>query len=104
MTLNQIRRSLSAAYSATWFQAATNETFYPARWSMGAGAGDASTACHYDRRRTLAAEHVAAQLRLDLDFDDCLRLRDCADMIAAALRERAAADAAIDATADAEIA
>jgi hypothetical protein len=104
MTITEIRRRLSAAYAQMTFFPRTNETYYPARWSYGDGAGDASTACKYNHRVSLAAERVASRLHLhDLDFADVTRLRDAADIIAAAYRARVERDAAVDATADDEI-
>jgi len=95
-TVRTIRSMLSTAYSETAFFGKTNETYYPAAWTMGDGAGSASTACKYDQRRGMAAEWVASQLGLHMDymeFADCPRLIDCATTIADALKTQAEADA-----------
>ncbi len=104
-TLREIREALSDAKSRTTFFPRINETYYPAAWSWGEGAGDASTSCKYDRRIQLAAEWVACEYGLHLSgaFDDCTRLRDCADIIASALRRQNEHDEAVDATLDAPI-
>lgn len=105
ITLRQIREMLSEAYAETTFYARTNETHFPARWTMGDGAGDASTGCRYDRRLQQASEHIARSLGLamDCEFDNETRQRDCADLIAGALRKQAESDAKTDDTLDVPI-
>ena len=103
-TLTKIRKMLSDAYRETALYG--NETYYPATWRYGAGVGDASTACRGEHRRGVTSEFIAGELGLRMDFmefEDCPRLRDCADMIANELRTQAARDAAVDLTADAPI-
>ncbi len=103
-TLKQIRNQLSDACRQTAL--CGSETYYPASWRFGAGVGDASTAARGDCGLEIAAEHVAASLGVHLDryvFTGCYRQRDCADIIAAALREQAARDADVDAHADDEL-
>lgn len=101
VTLAQIREWVSEAKAKTTFYPRTNETYYPASWSYGRGAGDASTSCHYDHRLSLAANHVAGALGVDVEYDlmDVTRARDAASVIAAALRAQRQADAAEDQTA-----
>jgi hypothetical protein len=53
--------------SKTDFCPRTNETYYPARWSYGDGAGDASTSRHGDCRKSLAAERCLAELAEEYD-------------------------------------
>jgi hypothetical protein len=98
-TLREIRQAISDALDETTFFPRTNETYYPATWRYGEGAGGASTSTHYDRRIQLAAEHVAGEYELDMEgeFDDLTRARDAAALIRDRLRDQAAADEAEDA-------
>jgi len=59
-----IRTALKSAYSRTSFYPRTNETYYPAKWYYGSGAGDASTSDHYDTRLQRSVERVAHRLGL----------------------------------------
>ena len=98
-TITQIRKMLSDAVSQTAL--CGSETYYPASWRFGDHVGDASTAARGDCGQELAAEYVAGELGLHMDrdvFHDCPRIRDCADMIADALRAPAKTDTATDAT------
>ena len=84
----------------TWFQPQTNETYYPALWSYGEGAGEASTSTHYDQRKSLAAERTMRELAEENDLTIPHEREDWQDMgtgdiartIAAAINAAYAAD------------
>lgn len=105
MTLREIREMLSDAVSETEFCEATNETIYPACWTYGEGAGDATTGDYYDVRIQKSAEHVCAELEIaePPSFSRVTRQRDAAYMIADALRRQAERDRERDEAMDAEI-
>jgi len=98
VTLADIRRWVSTAKDRTSFCDRTNETIYPAAWSYGRGAGDATTSTHYDHRLLLAANRVASLLGVDIEYEflGVSRSRDAAAVIAAALRAQHQADARED--------
>jgi len=105
VTLEDLRRWVSAAKGETEFCPRTNETYYPAAWSYGEGAGDASTSTPYDHRLSLAANHVASLLGVDVEFElnEVTRGRDAASVIYAALRAQRDADALEDTHAEAAV-
>jgi len=106
-TLREIRAELAAAWRETQFFPKANETYYPAHWTHGRGAGDASTSCPGDREIAVAAEHVARKLGLvnvDSNFDEFPRQRDAAARIARLLREQHERDRTEDGEQGAEIA
>jgi len=106
-TLREIREQLREAWMATQFFPKMNETYYPAAWRFGEGAGDASTSCPGSQEIAVAAEHVARELGLfnvEGEFDEFTRQRDAAARIAELLREQHERDLAEDAEQDAEIA
>ena len=98
VTLADIRQWVARARDQTTFFPRTNQTYYPAYWTMGDGAGDASTSDCYETGLQRAAEHVAYELGLDMaeKFRDLTRGRDAAQIIADALREQRAQDAEQD--------
>jgi len=80
----------------------TNETYYPAKWSYGEGAGDASTSCHYDGCTQLAADRALLELAeendvtvpdLGTDWAENMGSRAIAREIAAAINEAVADEA-----------
>ena len=95
MTLRDIRKMVSDAVRETSIGSATGDTYYPALWAYGEGAGDAMTSGLGDCRLEVAADYVAAELGLNMpgEFIDLTVARDAAALIAQRLRERADVDA-----------
>jgi len=71
MTKTKIRSKLSDYYQQTSYSSYTNETFFPARWTWGESAGDASTSTPSDCRKSVAAGQVCRDLGFEFhDLDD----------------------------------
>ena len=90
-SIADIRAEFAAALAETSYYWQTNETIYPARWAGYGASGSCTTGCPYDRRHTLAAQHVAEEHSWD-DLGECENTREA---IAALIEVR-------DATEDAE--
>lgn len=100
MTVAEALERVRDALAECSFFPKTNETYYPASWAYGEGAGDASTSDHYDVRKSRAAEHVLEELADEQDVTlpklgevwEDMGTRDIARMIAAAINEAVAED------------
>ncbi len=106
MTVREIRQCVREAIDET--SVCGDETLYPAAWRYGDGVGDAMTSARGDCDLAIAAEHVAKVLCVGRDlprgaFGDVTRVRDAADLIAAAYRERVARDVVADGAVDDEL-
>jgi hypothetical protein len=67
VTVAAARKMFRDCMAQTSFFPRTNETYFPAAWTYGEGAGDASTADHYDTRKRRSAERVLASLAEEHD-------------------------------------
>ena len=80
VSVAEVRELYRERLAETWFQPRTNETYYPALWSYGEGAGEASTSTHYDQRKALAAERTMRELAEENDLTIPREREDWADM------------------------
>jgi len=93
ITVNNVLERVRRARAQTEFYPRSNETYYPAAWRYGDGAGDASTSAPYDVRKSQAAEYVLTKLAEEHDvtvpdlYEDweTMGTRDIARTIASAI-------------------